>query len=236
LEPLKCRVELIRENFSHVHTALKELEVENVDMLLADLGVNSAQLGDADRGFSFQTDGPLDMRMDDRLPDRAAELVNSLDRDELADLLFNYGEERKSRRIARYITDHRKNAPITTTAQLAHAVNAALRITTPGRRSRIHPATRTFQALRIAVNDELENLKTLLQLAPNLLNPAGWIAIISFHSLEDRIVKYNFRENKAEHRYEIITKKPLVADDPERRANPRSRSAKLRIARRTATP
>ncbi|MCK5269348.1 MAG: 16S rRNA (cytosine(1402)-N(4))-methyltransferase RsmH, partial [Sedimentisphaerales bacterium] len=202
------------------------------DVILADLGVSSGQLADAERGISFQHDGPLDMRMDTRLERTAADLVNSLGQDDLANLIYRYGEERRSRRIARGIVMARREKPFERTLDLVKVIIRSLGITTKGRKSRIHPATRTFQALRIAVNDELGQLETLLQKAPRLLKTQGQIAIISFHSLEDRLVKYNFRENHKNGDYEILTKKPLVADNEERQQNPRSRSAKLRVARK----
>jgi len=232
LENLNCRVELVRENFGRLDEVLEQSGIEQVDVILADLGVSSGQLADAERGISFQRDGPLDMRMDTRLQKTAADLVNGLGQDDLANLIYQYGEERRSRRIARGIVTARRQKPLERTSELVKVIIRSLGITTKGRKSRIHPATRTFQALRIAVNDELGQLETLLQKAPQLLKTEGQIAIISFHSLEDRLVKYNFRENHKNGCYEILTKKPLVADNEERQQNPRSRSAKLRIARK----
>lgn len=230
LTALPCRKILLRENFSMITETFRQHQVEQADVILADLGFCSAQLDDSKRGFSFQTDMPLDMRLDDRLPQTATDLVNRLDQNDLADLIFKYGEDRGSRRIARFIVEHRKRQKISTTAQLAAIVVKAL--ARPGKtgRWRIHPATRTFQALRIAVNRELENLESFLRKIPDVLKPGGTLAVISFHSLEDRLVKYNFRDNKSNGIYKILTKKPIEADSDEVTANPRSRSAKLRIA------
>ncbi len=191
--------------------------------IFADLGVSSPQFDQAERGFSFRYEAPLDMRMNPTQTITAADLVNQLSEMELANLFYQLGEERFSRRIARRIIAHR---PITTTTQLAHLVKQAV----PGQKSaRIHPATRVFQALRIAVNRELEVLQTFLELTPTWLVPGGRVAIISFHSLEDRIVKYAFRANPL---LQVMTKKPITPTPDEIAANPRARSAKLRIAQR----
>lgn len=230
LRGLSCRVELIRENFDRVGELLAERGIDKVDFILADLGFCSGQLDDVQRGLSFQTAMPLDMRLDDRLKTTAAELVNRLPQTELADLIYQYGQDRASRRIARFIVEQRKVQKFTTTAELAAVVCRALKA--PARGHRIHPATRTFQALRIAVNDELTRLKTLLTAAPRLLKTGGLIAVISFHSLEDGLVKNDFRENKTAGLYEVLTKKPICPTDEEMEHNPRSRSAKLRIAKR----
>ncbi len=232
LSKAPCRVQLIRENFGNLAEVLSRLNIKAVDVIFADLGVCSGQLDDPRRGLSLQQDGPLDMRLDDRLTTTAADLVNSLKVEELADIIWRYGEERFSRRIARTIEQFRREKLIETTGELVAAINSALGISSKGHRSRIHPATRTFQALRIAVNDELGMLQRLLDEAPQLLRVGGVVAIISFHSLEDRPVKWNFRENARLEHYEILTKKPLMADENEMRANPRSRSAKLRAAKR----
>jgi len=232
LADAKCRVELVRGNFGRIDELLAELGLNVVDLILADLGVSSAQLDDPQRGMSFQYDGPLDMRLDDRIEQTAADLVNRLDQESLANLIYRYGEERKSRRIARAIVEARKHKRIERTGELVEIVNKSLRYGGGGRRSRIHPATRTFQALRIAVNDELGQLEKLLGKAPGLLRANGQVAVISFHSLEDRLVKYDFRKNKQNGCYEVQTKKPLVAGQQERLSNPRSRSAKLRVARK----
>ncbi len=230
LSDLACRVVLLRENFAQMREVLRQQGIDKVDFLLADLGFCSAQIDDADRGLSFQKPMPLDMRLDDRLTTTAAELVNQLSQTDLADLIYAYGQDRASRRIARFIVQQRSGRKLTTTTELAALICRAVR--QPARPGRIHPATRTFQALRIAVNRELECLERLLEQAPDMLKPGGWIAIISFHSLEDGRVKNNFRQLKADGQYEIITKKPITAGPEEIARNPRARSAKLRIARR----
>jgi 16S rRNA (cytosine1402-N4)-methyltransferase len=197
------------------------------DGILADLGISSTQVDQAHRGFSFRQEAPLDMRMDQRQELTAADIINTWSEVDLANLFYNYGEERLSRRIARQIVGQR---PFQTTTQLAEAIAQSV----PGkyRHGRIHPATRVFQSLRIAVNRELEVLETLLQLAPTWLKPGGRIAIISFHSLEDRRVKHAFKDHPD---LKVITKKPIIPTREEIAANPRSRSAKLRIAERTPT-
>ena len=232
LDKQKCQVHLINENFCELDKVLSELGLGQVNIILADLGVNSAQLANPDQGISFQMDGPLDMRLDNRLQTTAGDLINGLPEEKLADLIWRWGEERHSRRIARLIVKVRREKPIESTFELVSVINKSLGITGKGRKSKIHPATRTFQALRIAVNHEIDNLERLLKIGPDLLKKGGQIAIISFHSLEDRLVKWNFRENKQQDRYEILTKKPLIADQQERQENPRSRSAKLRIAKK----
>jgi 16S rRNA (cytosine1402-N4)-methyltransferase len=194
------------------------------DGILADLGVSSTQFDIAERGFSFRESGDLDMRMDNRQTLTAAEIINHYKEVELADIFFKLGEERLSRRIARQIVEKR---PFKTTLELANAISAC--VPASYRHGRIHPATRTFQALRIAVNRELESLEKWLAVAPNWLKTGGKIAVITFHSLEDRIVKHTFREDE---RLQVLTKKVIIATDEETRANPRSRSAKLRIAQR----
>jgi 16S rRNA (cytosine1402-N4)-methyltransferase len=198
---------------------------DTIDGLLADLGVSSLQLDDATRGFSFQAEGPLDMRMDPHSERTAEQVVNHLDERQLADVIYEFGEERRSRRIARAIC---RSRPIRNTAQLAEVISAAAR---PMKYERIHPATRTFQALRIFVNRELDDLKALVEAAPRILRPGGRLVIISFHSLEDRIVKDAFRDGATKHMYyRILTKKPVMASQPESDRYPRSRSAKLRAA------
>jgi 16S rRNA (cytosine1402-N4)-methyltransferase len=231
LEGLACRVILIKDNFARMEAHLSRLGIPRVDLILADLGWCTAQMEDPERGLSFQKNMPLDMRLDNRLKTNAADIVNKYSEKDLADLIYEFGEEHASRKIAKAIIEYRRDRTIKTTAELARLVCRALR-RQPGS-GRLHPATRTFQALRIAVNDELENLRILLQIAPQLLKSGGLLAVISFHSLEDRLVKTSFRENKTSGIYEILTKKPIVASDLEVRANPRSRSAKLRIVRRT---
>lgn len=232
LEELACKVILVGSNFSHLSEKLHEFGIEKVDFVLADLGVSSAQLADADFGLSFQTNMPLDMRLDKRLQRTAADIVNKVNEKTLADLIYEFGEDRASRRIARFIVRQRRIEPITTTGQLAQIVCRALGRKKPGRRSRIHPATRTFQALRIAVNDELGSLKQLLASVPDLLKKDGYVAIISFHSLEDRLVKFDFKQNASAGTYRILTKKPIVPTRDQVLENRRARSAKLRIAQK----
>jgi 16S rRNA (cytosine1402-N4)-methyltransferase len=234
LKELSCRVILVRENFRSIGEVMRSAGLEKADLVFADLGVCSAQLCDDRRGLSFQENMPLDMRLDDRLDETAADIVNETDEKTLADLIYEYGEDRASRRIARFIVEERAGGPIRTTGQLAGVVSRALRRKGHGGWSRIHPATRTFQALRIAVNDELGALKDLLESGPGILKTGGKFGVISFHSLEDRIVKQNFRKNAADGIYDILTKKPIIASKEEMRDNPRARSAKLRIAERRA--
>jgi 16S rRNA (cytosine1402-N4)-methyltransferase len=197
-----------------------------VDGLLADLGVSSLQLDDAARGFSFQAEGPLDMRMDPTSERTAEQVVNHLDERQLADVIYEFGEERRSRRIARAIC---RSRPIRSTAHLADVISAAARPMNQAER-RIHPATRTFQALRIFVNRELDDLKALLEAAPRILKPGGRVVVISFHSLEDRIVKDAFREGTQKGSFSVLTRKPVTATEEESDRNPRARSAKLRAA------
>jgi len=208
--------------------AAEAIGKETLDGLLADFGVSSLQLDEAHRGFSFRTDGPLDMRMDTRSGETAEQVVNQEDENELADLIYEFGEERRSRRIARAIVRAR---PIRTTAELAQIVAAAA----PSMKGdKIHPATRTFQAIRIRVNDELGEIQTLLKSAGSLLKPGGRVVLISFHSLEDRLVKDAFKEAKDAKIFEVLTKKPVVAGEQEMMRNPRARSAKLRAAEKKA--
>jgi 16S rRNA (cytosine1402-N4)-methyltransferase len=196
----------------------------SLDGLLADFGVSSLQLDEAHRGFSFRSDGPLDMRQDTRSGETAEQVVNQEDENELADLIYEFGEERRSRRIARAIVRAR---PIRSTAELAQIISAAA----PSMKGdKIHPATRTFQALRIRVNNELGEIQSLLNSAGSLLKPGGRLVLISFHSLEDRRVKDAFREASRTKEFEVLTKKPVVASEQEQMRNPRSRSAKMRAA------
>ena len=197
-----------------------------LDGLLADFGVSSLQLDEVHRGFSFRAEGPLDMRMDPRSELTAEQVVNQADEEELANLIYEFGEERRSRRIARAIVRAR---PITTTAELARAVSA---VAPPIKGEKIHPATRTFQALRIRVNDELQEIQSLLKSAGSLLKPGGKLVLISFHSLEDRLVKDALRDGAKAGQFELLTKKPVVATEQESLRNPRSRSAKLRAAKK----
>ncbi len=201
---------------------------DGVDGILADLGVSSLQLNDATRGFSFQAEGPLEMRMDPQDERTAEQVVNRMDEVTLANLIYEFGEERRSRRIARAIV---RSRPIRSTTQLAEIISAAARPMNQAER-RIHPATRTFQAIRIFVNHELDDLRELLRAAPQLLKPSGRLVVISFHSLEDRMVKDSLREGAKQGQYEVLTKKPVTAGEEEVDRNPRARSAKLRAAER----
>ncbi len=229
--PIAC--DFVRANFADARAVLDGLGVGRVDLLLADLGFASTQMDDPGRGLSFSTDGPLDMRLDPLLTVTAADLLAACDEAEIADILWRYGEERHSRPIARKIVDARDRSPIKTTRQLADlCVSVYARRAGRGRaRWRIHPATRCFQALRIAVNDELSRLEALLGQVDRLLGREGRAAIISFHSLEDRRVKRAFRDLADDGRAARITRKPRVAAPEEIDANPRSRSAKLRAIR-----
>ena len=202
-----------------------------IDGILADLGMSSLQLQDAARGFSFQAEGALDMRMNPQAELTAEQVVNHFDERELADVIYEFGDERRSRRIARAIV---RSRPIRTTVQLAEVIAAAARPMNQAER-RIHPATKTFQALRIFVNRELDDLRALLNAAPQVLKPGGRLVIISFHSLEDRIVKDAFREGVKQGHYRLLVKKPVTAGEEEIDRNPRSRSAKLRAAERSLT-
>jgi 16S rRNA (cytosine1402-N4)-methyltransferase len=199
-----------------------------IDGILADIGVSSLQLDDAARGFSFQAEGPLDMRMNPQAELTAEQVVNQVDEVTLANLIYEFGDERRSRRIARAIC---RSRPIRTTAELAAVVSAAARPMNRAER-KIHPATRTFQAIRIFVNHELDDLRSLLHAAPQILKPGGRVVIISFHSLEDRMVKDAFRDGVKQGLYRVLTKKPATAAEEEIDRNPRSRSAKMRAAER----
>ena len=219
------QVRLIPRAFS---AAGEEIEPGTLDGLLADFGVSSLQLDEAHRGFSFRLDAPLDMRMDTRSGETAEQVVNQEDEEVLANLIYEFGEERRSRRIARAIVRAR---PISTTAELAKVISVAA----PAMKSdKIHPATRTFQALRIRVNDELGEIRSLLESAPSLLRMGGRLAVISFHSLEDRLAKDAFRDGAQRGIWDVITRKPVTATEDEEQRNPRSRSAKLRVAERIA--
>ncbi|WP_260737389.1 16S rRNA (cytosine(1402)-N(4))-methyltransferase RsmH [Tunturiibacter lichenicola] len=235
MEKAKARLEVLRAELGDempevvfepraFSEASSLIEPGSLDGLLADFGVSSLQLDEAHRGFSFRTDGPLDMRMDTRSGETAEQVVNQEDENELADLIYEFGEERRSRRIARAIVRAR---PITTTAELARIVSAEA---PPMKGEKIHPATRTFQALRIRVNNELGEIQSLLKSAGSLLKPGGRLVLISFHSLEDRLVKDAFKAAKNAKVFEVLTKKPVVAAEQEQMRNPRSRSAKMRAA------
>ena len=237
------RVTLVQDSYASL---LKQVEImgwESVEGILLDLGVSSMQLDSPERGFSFQSDAPLDMRFDPRRAETAADLVNSLPEKELANIIFRYGEERQSRRIASAIV---KARPITTTRQLSQVVS---RVTGTSKQRRIHPATLTFQALRIAVNRELEALESFLPQAVTALSPGGRLAVIAYHSLEDRIVKQYFRQESQDcicpprqpvctcgHRASLteITRRPVVPQESEVERNPRARSARLRVAEKLA--
>jgi 16S rRNA (cytosine1402-N4)-methyltransferase len=226
LRPDWPEITLLNRSFAEIAKGHKP---GTVDGILADIGVSSLQLDNAARGFSFQADGPLDMRMDPQSERTAEQVVNHLDERQLADVIYEFGEERRSRRIARAIC---RSRPIRSTAHLAEVISAAARPMNQAER-RIHPATRTFQALRIFVNRELDDLKALLEAAPRILKPGGRVVVISFHSLEDRIVKDAFREGGMKDKYfRVLTKKPITASEEEQDRNPRSRSAKLRAAER----
>lgn len=242
LEKFGDRVEIFHANFSKIKRVVSEAKIEKVDGILADLGVSSLQFDTSARGFSFRFDAPLDMRMNaDSETETAAELLENLPEAEIADLIYQYGEERFSRRIARKIVEKRESGePVRTTVELAELVEKAVR---RGKKDKIHPATKTFQALRIAVNRELEILEQFLSDGIGILKPGGRFAVITFHSLEDRIVKRTFQKLSgkcfcpprlpkcacgAEKKIEILTRKPVVPGQTEIAENPRSRSAKLR--------
>lgn len=225
-------IDLFRANFRELPAILAGLETDRADVIFADLGVSTDQLLDPSRGLTFTEDGPLDMRLDDRIPRTASDLVNAMTESELSDLIYYNSQERFSRRIARRICEGRRSGRIRTTQQLVRIVCSVVGSSPKSRREKIHPATRTFLALRMAVNDEVGNLKALLEAAPRLLAPGGRLGVISFHSGEDRIVKQDFLDRKRAALYEIETKKPVRPSNDEMRRNPRSRSAKLRVARR----
>jgi 16S rRNA (cytosine1402-N4)-methyltransferase len=237
LAPFGERAHIAEASYTEMRSQALKLGWQAVDGILLDFGVSSMQLDTPERGFSFIHDGPLDMRFSPQASHSAADLVNTLEEAELADIIFKYGEDRLSRKIARVIVNNR---PLHTTLALADLIQKHL-----GRPERIHPATRTFQALRIAVNGELDSIHTVLPLALGLLKPGGRLAVISFHSLEDRLVKEYFRRESVDcicpprqpictcgHKASLkeLNRKPIEADDVEKQANPRARSAKLRIA------
>lgn len=229
LKPYIANVSFHCGNFQNLQSILDSAGVNQVDGILFDFGISSVQLADAERGFSFQQDGPLDMRMNPFLSQTASELVNTLPETELANVIFEFGEERLSRRIAAGIVRQRNVSPLGTTSELASVVQHS--VPPSYRYGRIHPATRTFQALRIAVNNELAVITPTLHDAVDRLAPGGRMCAISFHSLEDRLVKYAFRNLAKEsgQQVKILTKKPIVASVEERKRNPRARSAKLRV-------
>jgi len=222
------RARVAHARFSEIAGVLDEVGIAQVDGILADLGVSSFQLDTAERGMSFRQPGPLDMRMDTSRGETALELIERLDQDELADVIYELGEERRSRRVARCIKQAQAADELHDTIELRKAI---IRAVGPRRVGGIDPATRTFQALRIAVNAELNELTALLELGRTRVKPGGVLAVISFHSLEDRLVKREFQQRQL---WAPLTKKPIIADDAEQAQNPRSRSAKLRVARRLA--
>ncbi len=219
---------LARANFADAPEILAEFGIKKVDRMYYDLGLSSMQLDTPDRGFSFRSDGALDMRMDRSLRRTAADVVMKTSERELERVIREYGEERWARSVARAIVRTRQKKPIRTTGELAEIVSRAVR----RRPRRIHPATRTFQALRIQVNSELEHLSRALERTPEFLSSGGVVAVISFHSLEDRIVKTDFRDKQRRGIYETVSKKPITPSADETRENPRARSAKLRVARK----
>ncbi len=238
LSPFGERVRIFRENFAHLPDLLREIKADPVDGILLDLGLSSIQLEGQERGFSFRGEGPLDMRMDQRIEETAADLVNQLSLRDLEEVLWKYGEERWARRIAGAIVDERNERRIETTQALRKVVYQSIPKRFHSRK--IDPATRTFQALRIRVNHELENLRQVLEQGWPFLKAGGRMCVISFHSLEDRIVKQSFRqlerggtgELNQEKKVQVITPKPITPSEEEQRGNPRSRSAKLRCAER----
>jgi 16S rRNA (cytosine1402-N4)-methyltransferase len=221
------RLSIVRRNFSQIKEGLAECGIDTVDGILIDIGLSSLQLDMGGRGFSFQQDEPLDMRMDIRQKITAASILANCKEQELADIFYYYGEEKQARRIASFVVEERKRQPIETSKQLVALVSKAV----PKRfhPKRKHVATLVFQALRIAVNTELENLSKILDEAADHLSPGGRFCVIAFHSLEDRMVKRKFRENK---KFKVLTKKPVMASQVEKEVNPRSRSARLRVAER----
>jgi 16S rRNA (cytosine1402-N4)-methyltransferase len=220
-------VRAVQANFSDIPEILGQLGIESVDGILLDLGLSSDQLADDQRGFSFQSDGPLDLRFDPGRGEPAWKLVERLSAEHLANLIYRYGEERYSRKIAQRIVETRRKSPIRTSADLADLIRRTVPRT---HADRIDPATRAFQALRIAVNDELKWLEVALRRLPDCLRPGGRLAVISFHSLEDRLVKEAFRNDGRLH---VLTRRPIRPTESESTENPRSRSAKLRVAERT---
>jgi 16S rRNA (cytosine1402-N4)-methyltransferase len=225
-------VSLAHGNFVDIDNILSDMDIKKIDGVLFDLGVSSFQLEDPDRGFSFQSDGPLDMRMDRNSYISAYDLVNNLNEEELSAILWSFGQERWHNRIAHLLIEERQRQPIATTSQLTNIVLRSIPARYRHRHYRVHPATRTFQAVRIAVNRELEILESALNKAIEILDIGARICVISFHSLEDRTAKLTFRQASSEGKVKIITPKPLVPQPSEVESNPRSRSSKLRVAER----
>jgi 16S rRNA (cytosine1402-N4)-methyltransferase len=230
---VQSRVELVNDNFKNLTNILSSLQIEKVDAILADLGWRMEQFADGAKGFSFQHDGPLHMTFgnpEDYLF-TAADIVNEWEEENIADVLYGYADERFSRRIAKGIVEARKQAPIETTFQLVQIIEQSLPKVVL-RKKKTHPATKTFQALRIAVNDELTVLQQFIKDGFTALAPGGRMAIITFHSIEDRVVKHSFRELAQSDQGELVTKKPISPSEEELKSNPRSRSAKLRIIKK----
>jgi len=228
----KAKFDLVHRNFCKIDNVLQELGVDKVDALLADIGVASTQIDDPSRGFSYRKDGPLDMRMDPNVGTPASELVNTMSQRELGEALAELGDETDGTKIAKLIVKRRAVAPIMTTHELMAIVCEARDFTIQrANGAKLHPAARTFQALRIMVNHELSNLEGLLECLPKILRPGGVAAIISFHSGEDRIVKHAFRDGLRSGIYQAVAMDPIIASEAEAKANPRARSAKLRWAR-----
>ncbi len=232
LQAYQSRIHLFCENFQEVQSVMSLANRERVDGILFDLGVSSAQLDQPERGLSFQHDGPLDMRMNPTRGQSVEDLVNTLPETQLADMIYALGDERYSRRIARAIVDARRRAPLRTTMDLSRLIQQS--VPRSYRYGRLHPATRTFQAFRLAVNNELGALKTGLDKVIGVLAPEGRLCVIAFHSLEDRLVKQAFRRlaQEAPDQWDVLTKKPVSPSEEERRTNPRARSAKLRVMAR----
>ena len=228
------KLHLFAGNYAEFAACLEQVGVSQVDHVLLDLGINSLQLDDAQRGFSFDRDGPLDMRFDREQRRQALDIVNGMEERELADLFYQFGQESNSRKIARRICQARRGARIRTTKALAAIVESAFITGGAKARGKIHPATRVFQSLRVAVNEELDNLRLFLERVTAFIRPGGKLAVISFHSLEDGIVKRFMRAGKQNGMLAELTKRPVVAEADERDQNPRSRSAKLRVAERLA--
>lgn len=243
LAPFMDKVRLVKSNFRHIHEILDQLEIDKVDGFLYDLGVSSPQLDEAERGFSYNHDAPLDMRMDRSCQLSAFEVVNQWEEEELASIIYRYGEEKFSRRIARNIVETRKSQTIQTTLQLVDIIKSS--IPAAARRKGPHPAKRTFQAIRIAVNDELQAFEDSLSQAATRLHTGGRLSVITFHSLEDRICKQFFQQQSQGclcppdfpqcvcgnvPKLKVITRKPILPSDDELEQNPRARSAKLRVA------
>ncbi|MFC1843499.1 16S rRNA (cytosine(1402)-N(4))-methyltransferase RsmH [Thermodesulfobacteriota bacterium] len=225
LAPFGLRFSSQHRSYSEIMDGLTEMKIKRVDGLILDLGVSSLQFDNQTRGFSFQTDGPLDMRMDKRRHTTAEAIINNFSKDDLADIIYYFGEERQARRIAEHIVAERKKEQISTTSHLARIISRAIPRKYHPRK--IHVATKSFQALRIAVNKELDNLSIFLDTVTKVLKPGGRVCIITFHSLEDRLVKWKYKDNPLLH---ILTKKPVTPSSEEINSNPRARSAKLRAA------